>query len=1301
MAPHIEDPRKIALPTPAEQILKKMFDAYQRVVIRKEFSGGRSGGYVIEVRPIRLDGTTELPTVVKLAAISLIEKEWLAYKTYIRYKLPNIAEARGKPVLLPEIGWGGLRYTLMGGGTFTVITLAEYMRRPDVSPADVQAVLTRLFRMMHELWGPNQPSLEFQLQSSYDRILPANLLIRHLPGATETKPVRIEPNTLHTVKNLKPGTPVRLEGFAISKVDLIDQTVTLNQRETAANVVRLQSSGVDQLATRTVGDVVNAIEGEVIEGRLNRLNDEIRRALGDDRNPMGDSLTSAGKVELLNPVANLSTLLNKPRHVKVAPVHGDFNLGNILIEPDTGTVSLIDFSEARYDHVLHDCFLLETDVTIKLLPEIIHKHKLSLINVLADLYWRLHATVFLTEPNSAAEPNSAPLLHPDLEKPLAMLTVIRQRARTYLYNFDDYSEYYQGLVIYLLGALRFRNLDSMPEHPVPKQAAFWGGVLTYQFFVAFPEETQHKPPASIERILEAQTTNLTAALGVHEQAYRNRVRERYSQEAEYHVPLSATTTEIVAPPDPKRAPRSSRRRALRTGYFEWVRTQQELRPVKLKSLREAADHYPCIILLGDPGSGKTASLEHLAYQLVGAPDKLPVPLQLNEFSPGLSLEAFIRQAWGGASASSHWQAPELAANLENYLEAGRLFFLFDGLNEMPQQGYQDRVWALRRFIDQWASKGNQFLVTCRALDYGEELTGLQRIEIQPLTDAQIRALLQSELPDSWQVLWHKLAEGEVELATESATTVIDPAVIADDQRHLLKMARNPYLLTIMIDIFTEDGDFGRNKAELMTNFTQILMSWAAKDDAQTGEWLSLEVQREALSALAFEMQRRSGFGTMVNIDQVKTAMPAKVQPDPKWPAVPAPPDQVLTLAARANIIEMPADRSSVRFYHQLLQEYFAARHLLTQAPDSLTDLWRKPQLEERPGVEAQASVHPLPPPPSTGWEETTILAAGFGPVDHLLQALTQVDPILAGRCLYEGQAVVAKQVRQAVIEALLTIVSQPAVTLPVRIAAGEILGHLADPRLGTMVVVPGGSFLMGAASDQPYESPQHERFLPAYQIGQYPVTNADYQDFVESGGYENKRWWTEAGWRYCQATNRREPDYWHSARFNRPNQPVVGVTWYEAVAYCRWLSAKTGGLYRLPTEAEWEKAARGDDGRLYPWGDGLEPSRLNSKSGVRIVMSTTPVGVYPQGVSPFGLHDCAGNVWEWCATKAPGYNFKSYPYDVTEDEWTQKYLEGRDLRVLRGGSWHDNGASARCAYRYHLDPGEWYLNRGFRLVTSA
>jgi formylglycine-generating enzyme required for sulfatase activity len=258
------------------------------------------------------------------------------------------------------------------------------------------------------------------------------------------------------------------------------------------------------------------------------------------------------------------------------------------------------------------------------------------------------------------------------------------------------------------------------------------------------------------------------------------------------------------------------------------------------------------------------------------------------------------------------------------------------------------------------------------------------------------------------------------------------------------------------------------------------------------------------------------------------------------------------------------------------------------------------------------------------------------------------------------------------------------------------LGYLGDPRLGRLVTIPAGEFWMGEGQKK------HKLFLSAYQIGAYPLTNMEFSRFVEAGGYQERRWWTEAGWQEKEKPTYEDgpwtkPRWWDDSRFNKPNQPVVGVSWYEAVAYCRWLSAETGQSYRLPTEAEWEKAARGNDGRTYPWGNNFDPSHLNANEGEQAVRATSPVGIYPTGASPFGLFDGVGNVWEWCATEAG----KAYPYDVQEDEWTESYLNRTNVRVLRGGSWDDSVNLTRCARRDWVSPSGWISSFGFRIVVVS
>jgi formylglycine-generating enzyme required for sulfatase activity len=185
---------------------------------------------------------------------------------------------------------------------------------------------------------------------------------------------------------------------------------------------------------------------------------------------------------------------------------------------------------------------------------------------------------------------------------------------------------------------------------------------------------------------------------------------------------------------------------------------------------------------------------------------------------------------------------------------------------------------------------------------------------------------------------------------------------------------------------------------------------------------------------------------------------------------------------------------------------------------------------------------------------------------------------------------------------------------------------LEHPRDGSpMVLVPAGPFIMGLADGdflaEEHEKPRREVYLSAYWIDLYPVTNARFGQFLKADGYADKAWWLAAGWEWRERHRIRQPLQWGKAGWDGPDQPVAGVSWYEADAYARWAGR------RLPTDAEWEKAARGGDGRRYPWGDDWPTAAVaNFADGVG---RTTPVGLYPDGASPYGCHDMAGNVNNW------------------------------------------------------------------------
>ncbi|MGD8857514.1 MAG: SUMF1/EgtB/PvdO family nonheme iron enzyme [Chloroflexota bacterium] len=224
------------------------------------------------------------------------------------------------------------------------------------------------------------------------------------------------------------------------------------------------------------------------------------------------------------------------------------------------------------------------------------------------------------------------------------------------------------------------------------------------------------------------------------------------------------------------------------------------------------------------------------------------------------------------------------------------------------------------------------------------------------------------------------------------------------------------------------------------------------------------------------------------------------------------------------------------------------------------------------------------------------------------------------------------------------------------------------------------------------EQPAHMVVLDAFQMARTPVTVAEYRRFLADGGYSQRAHWTAAGWLWLRQTGRRQPALWHKPDCTAdPRLPVVGVSWYEALAYSRWLVRRTGRPYRLPSEAEWEAAARGPDGRLYPWGDLFDVACCNSiDSGLGRPLA--PGAFSPDGDSPFGLVDMAGNVSEWTMSLFRPYPIR--PGDGRDDP------EAAGERVIRGGSWFSPDIRARAGARGYNDANFSDHDVGFRLAAE-
>jgi formylglycine-generating enzyme required for sulfatase activity len=268
----------------------------------------------------------------------------------------------------------------------------------------------------------------------------------------------------------------------------------------------------------------------------------------------------------------------------------------------------------------------------------------------------------------------------------------------------------------------------------------------------------------------------------------------------------------------------------------------------------------------------------------------------------------------------------------------------------------------------------------------------------------------------------------------------------------------------------------------------------------------------------------------------------------------------------------------------------------------------------------------------------------------------------------------------------LSIVDSRDASLDERIRAAHALAAAGDPRVTAQdrVVIPPGPFAMG--------DPSRSVDVAGFAIDRFPVTVAAYASFIEARGYTDRAHWSDEGWAWREEQRVEGPRFWGEpewAAYLVPNHPVVGVSYFEAEAYAAFVGA------RLPTETEWEKAARGLDGRKYPWGT----EWVDDACGMRGVgpRSTVPVGVFPKGASPYGVRDMVGSIWQWCLDGFRGWRSGDGAFEGDEAGGDE---ETPSRRTTCGGAWNTLQWSVSCTSRNGYPPSARFSNLGFRCVVA-
>ena len=756
-------------------------------------------------------------------------------------------------------------------------------------------------------------------------------------------------------------------------------------------------------------------------------------------------------------------------------------------------------------------------------------------------------------------------------------------------------------------------------------------------------------------------------------------------------------------------------------------------------LETAFARAPLLLVEGEPGSGKTTTLQHVAISLVEAhrgephwaerlgfepPYPHAVIIALREFwawlveqskprrmghGKALLLE-FVRWKVGGPSNGEAWVEPAL--------QQGRLCLLFDGLDEIPDDALRAKAAGAVRDVVQCYGDRCRIGITTRPAGLGAEehnaLVGrgeLTHITIEPLTQDQIRAFARA---------WCK----EIEEKGCEARAAQLIAAVGDNE-----LARHPITLVAMAIVYHVNGELPEYRAKLYEQCAEALAGrWDLRMHDDAGVALagpvSVDEKLNVLEALAAAIYARGSdheprLEPFETAEIVRRTLSEKHSP----PSDRAAWDFVQRLADRSGLLTPDVDGRGWRFRHKTFLEYLTARQLCRTAPDAgaalaphLTDGWWREVILLAVGYEATRGSALAVRMLKTLWQTTQQLAK---------QPNAQMDALgVVTHAALDARAFGVQNLDAAfapdwavTLAALLDDVDMPG-RIESRIAVARLLGAVGDPRVGYqddvhMVRVPEGPFVMGGTDDEAREKekPVDEVWVSAFRVGRHPVTCAQFAAFVDAGGYDDARWWPH------RAQRRADLEAFRDGLGRRPNVPVVEVSWFEAMAYCEWLNhaqpRADGWEYRLPTEAEWEKASRGglqladganpDPRRAYPWGNEF---REENAQHVRSSGGIVPIGCHAAGKGPYGCHDQAGNVWEWTLDQwTDNYAWRRGAVDTPMAD-PRRYdpvttIDKDDPRVVRGGSFVSLPSWLRVSYRLWFGASRRDANRGFRVVASS
>ena len=607
-----------------------------------------------------------------------------------------------------------------------------------------------------------------------------------------------------------------------------------------------------------------------------------------------------------------------------------------------------------------------------------------------------------------------------------------------------------------------------------------------------------------------------------------------------------------------------------------------------------------------------------------------------------------------------------------HVAAGSLLLLLDGIDEVPvaraapqRASFPRRMIlsALADWLPRECQRGNRVILTGRPYAIDPQFArsvGLSYAPLAPLAPPLDRLLV---------ARWFYALLEDVSLAERYAAAMFRDVA---DRPELEPLLVEPMLLTAMCIIYNENRHLPANAYDLYTRVVENVLY--NRYPSETGV---IDLVRNRLSVVAYGMHTGVGLGESrqapaveVSYDEIDQMLDI-YRNRSEWVER----DIRNTVDAREELLShsgllLPREGRKAVFAHYSFQEYLAALGLLDRETDRLFEAFAhwgpRPDWRATLSFTFGAQLARRPSPERSTRLVTRLIEEAEHRPGELEYVIAECVQLLMARGIQLQPAAELAFISQMFRALDLTIPARD------RVVFGVVLGQLTDPRIKDMssieayVEVPPGDYLIG-------EERRSFHVARPILMSRFPVTNSQYRSFVADGGYANDLLWSDEGRVWRDHAGVKEPLFYRDTKWNRPTFPIVGVGFWEAEAFARWSKG------RLPTEWEWEAAARGPNGHAFPWGDEWFNGACNS--GETALGGTTPVGIFPRSRSvPFGLDDMAGNVWEWCNS-------------VLEEDETQ--------RILRGGSWYYHPRFTRSAYRFSKPPDYRFSNVGFRVARDV